>query len=171
MSLRIRAGALVAACTLAICGAAAASAGQKSFAETYPVASRLCAKVEAGTEGKRLRASATQLKSDCSTLRTSFETARTAVLAAHHAVSATRTADRASADAACAGALLHKPSCAKARAKELNQLAHLNGQRIKANHAYYRAAEAARVAFWSAVRALPGGKALVPDKPIREHDD
>jgi hypothetical protein len=156
---------------LAVPGVAGASAGQKSFAETYPVASRLCAKTEQGTEAQKLHASAPQILADCTSLKQRFEAARTAVLAAHRAILAARLADRAAANAACIGALLHKPSCTKARLTELNKLNHLNAQRILANRAYYRAAEGARIAFWTAIRALPGAKSISPDQPIHVAND
>lgn len=156
---------------LATSGVANAAAGKRSFTETYPVASRLCAKTELGVEAKKLRPSAAQILADCSALKLSFETARTAVLAAHRALLADRTADVTAANAACAGALLHKPSCTKARLTELTKLGHLNAQRILANHAYYREAEAARTTFWSKIHALPGGKGIVPDAVIHVQND
>ncbi|HEV2980398.1 MAG TPA: hypothetical protein VGX51_03125 [Solirubrobacteraceae bacterium] len=156
---------------LAMPALASAHAGSKSFAETYPVASRLCANIERGSGPKRLRASAAQVTADCSALRLSFNTAHTTVLAARLRIARTAAADRTAAALECAGALTHKPSCTKARTKETLELQHLLAQRKSANHAYYRAAESARVTFWNAIQALPGGKGIAPDKPIKPLSD
>lgn len=168
MTLHTRAGALTAACTLGICGVAAASAGHRSFEKTYPLASRLCANVAKGAGPKRLRSSArsTKVLADCAALESSFKAAQLTVLAADSSIAAARAAQHASVTSACAGTLEHKPSCTHARHKARKVLDGLEQQRIRAAHTYYVGVETARRAFWSEIHAVPGGADVVADKPI-----
>jgi hypothetical protein len=166
MSIRIRAAALTAACTLGICSAAAANAGQRSFEQTYPIASKLCAKVAKGDGPKRLRSSAAKVLADCETLQASFKANRLAVISTDTSIAAARTAEHASVLSACGGTLVHKPSCSHARRKGHKVIEGLEAQRVHAARGYYKATEAARRAFWAQIHALPGGAKLRADNPI-----
>lgn len=155
------------AATLALPGSAGAVAGSKSFNQTYPVASRLCANVARGAGPKRLHRSATQVLAGCSLLQGAFNAQRASVLAAEASIAHAVAADRAAADASCAGHT-HRPPCARARVKERKELGALGRQRVHAARSYYAAVEGARVAFWTAIHALPGGAGLHPDAAIPE---
>lgn len=171
MSLRTRAGTLAAACTLGICGVAAASAGHRSFEKTYPLASRLCANVAKGSGPKHLRSSAVKVLADCATLEASFKASQLTVLSADSSIAQARAAQRSSVLSACAGTLVHKPSCDRARHKARKAIVNLEQQRIRAAHTYYVAVETARRAFWKAIHALPGGGGIQADKPIPLEND
>jgi hypothetical protein len=161
------AAAVAAAATLGLSGVAGANAGHRSYQKTYPVASRLCAEIARGEGPKRLlRHAGASVLADCSTLQASFTAATTTVLAAEASVVHSRAAVNATTKAACAGKLANRPSCRKTRAKADQALQALEHQRVLAAHAYYRAVEAARRTFWTAIRALPGGRLLREDAPI-----
>jgi hypothetical protein len=168
MSLRIRAGALTAVCTFAICAVASASAGHRSFEQTYPLASKLCANVAKGGGPKSLRPSKTQVLADCSALQTGFKASQLAVLTTDTSIAHERATQRASVLSACAGALAHKPPCTHARRKARKALEILEQRQIRAARNYYKAVEAARRAFWAQIHALPGGAHVLADKPIPE---
>src|ERR1700716_2224861 len=91
---------LAATVTLALPAVAGAKAGDRTFQQTYPVASQLCAKVAAGKEGKRLKRFATQVLADCSALQSGFTAAQSTVLAARAALTAQIAADHAAIAAA-----------------------------------------------------------------------
>jgi hypothetical protein len=165
-----RAAAVAAAATFVLPGVAGASAGQRSFAQTYPVASRLCAEMVRGEGPKRLRHSAASVLADCGALQANFTAARTAVLAAETSIAQSRASERAATKLACAGRE-HSASCISARRKHGKAIEALESQRVHAAHTYYHSVEAGRRAFWTAIRALPGGRALREDVPIREHSD
>jgi hypothetical protein len=162
------AAAVAAAATFGISGVAGATAGQKSFTQTFPLASHVCAATAEGKGPKRMRASAASVLVDCATLQGNFTADRTAVVSAVSSITQARANERAAITASCAGALAHKPSCAHARSKHVKALVQLARQRHQAVHTYYHSVEAARRAFWTAIRALPGGAALREDPPVRE---
>jgi hypothetical protein len=152
---------------LALPGAAGASAGKKSFAETYPVASHLCTEISRGAGPKRLRHSAARVIADCTVLQGNFNAARATVLAAETALTAEGAPARAALAAACTGAGKARLACDKTHKKDRALLTQLGHQRIHAAELYYQSIETSRRAFWSAIRALPGGKDLREDARIR----
>jgi hypothetical protein len=165
------AAAVAAAATFGLSGVAGASAGEKSFAQTYPLASRMCAAMARGEGPKRLRHSSASVLADCATLQANFTAARTAVLAEDASIARARASERSAIRFACAGRLDHRPSCVKARHKHGKAIEQLNRQHIQAVHTYYHAAEAARRAFWTAIHALPGGARVHADAPVPERSD
>src|SRR5205807_9527929 len=88
---------------LALAGAAGAAkpphAGELTFQQTYPHASRVCTEVAAGGGLKRLRPFAAQVAADCAALQAQFNTAHTTVLAQFAAIAAARAAQRAATTA------------------------------------------------------------------------
>jgi hypothetical protein len=166
MSLRTRAGTLVAACTLGICGVASASAGHRSFEKTYPVASKLCANVAKGGGPKHLRPSSAKVLADCAALEASFKASQLAVLSAEASIAAARASQHAAVKSACAGTLAHRPSCIHAHHSATKALEGLDKQSIRGARAYFKAVEAARRLFWAEIHALPGGAHLLADHPI-----
>lgn len=161
------AAAAAAITALALPGAAGATAGKASFAQTYPVASRLCTEASRGAGPKRLRHSRAQVIADCSQLQANFNAARASALATKAALAAQGAAARAGLAAPCTGTGKAKLACDKSHATDRAMLAQLGRQRIRAAHLYYDSIEASRKAFWASIRALPGGKDLREDTRIR----
>jgi hypothetical protein len=161
--------ALAAAATVAPPAAAAPKrAGERTFQQTYPEASRLCAEIASGTGQKRLRQRrfATQILADCAALENGFNAARASLLAAKASIASARAADKAIAASACAGAAVKTAACATSRHKQQQLLNALTAEQIREVHVYYFTVEANRRVFWSAIRPLPGGARLRPDTRI-----
>jgi hypothetical protein len=150
----------------AMAGAAGPKAGEKTFQQTYPLASKLCASTVAGTEGKHLKRSATQVLADCTTLQSAFTAAQTTVLAARTTLTAQITADRALVTTACPTPKDTAAVCVQTRTTENKAIATLRAQRLAAVRHYYKTVEANRAAFWKAIRALPGEGHVHADQPI-----
>jgi hypothetical protein len=161
------AAAAAAIAALALPGAAGASAGKRSFAQTYPVASRLCAAVSSGKGPRRLHRSTARVLADCSMLQGNFTAATAAVLATDAALTAQAAPARAALAVMCTGNDKAKLACLKAHDADRAVLAQLRRQRVHAAQIYYESLETSRKAFWSAIRALPGGRDLREDARIR----
>jgi hypothetical protein len=165
-------GAVVAAATaasLAIPAVAGARAGDLTFVETYPRASRLCASVAAGKH-KHLQRFAAQVQADCAVLQNGFTAAQSAVLAERAVLTTALGADRAALALACPPALASRPACENTRDVEHRALVALRRQRIHAARRYYKAIEAGRDVFWRAIHALPGEGRVRADAPIEVQD-
>src|SRR6266566_1131463 len=93
-------------------------AGAKSFQQTFPVASRLCAEVAEGVRHPVLRRSAARVRVDCALLKRRFHAARTAVIAARTAFLAMRAAEHAATVLTCAGPAARSHACLLARVRE-----------------------------------------------------
>jgi hypothetical protein len=159
---RLRLG--LAACTCALLvlpAAASARPGQRSFDQTYPVASRLCTKIAAGRGPAKLRPDASQVDGLCGTLKTSFTTAQGTYFATVTPLKEQATALVTATREACAT----RPSATCRTTREENAAA-LKGLRAKvaaAGKTYRASIESARQTFWSAVHSLRGGAAITPD--------
>jgi hypothetical protein len=154
------------AATLAIAGPAGAKAGEHTYQQTYPFASRLCAHVQAGKGPIHLRPFAAQVLADCATLKSGFAAAQSAVLAAQASFASGLAADRAAIAAACTPPVKNRPLCRTTRRSEHAAIAALRHQHTAALHLYYTTIEANRHTFWAAIRSLPGGKGIPTDRPI-----
>jgi hypothetical protein len=147
---------------------AAASAkpkpGEATFEWTYPVASRICAKVAAGTENKHLKANLAEVQAACTTLQSSFTQAATTVLSARNTLEPQIAADRSSTAAACATA---KPVLACNHTRHANEIAihSLAVQLRLAKHTYFVSVDAARTAFWAVIHTIPGEHRAAADQP------
>lgn len=74
---RLRLLMVISACALfAVPAVADARPGKRGFNQTYPHASRLCAKVADGHTPPRLAGSTDKVNAACATLKTSFTTAQ-----------------------------------------------------------------------------------------------
>jgi hypothetical protein len=153
--------------SLAIPAVAGARAGDLTFQQTYPVASRVCANVAAG-KAKRLQKFAPKVLADCSTLQASFTLAQSTVLAARAVIDSQVAADRAAFAVACPTAVAAKPPCPSKHAQEQDALASLRRLQMQNARAYWRAVETARRRFWHAIHALPGQRHAHEDAPIAE---
>ena len=155
--------------SLAIPATAGAKAGDRTFQETYPGATRLCAEVAAGKR-KRLQPFATRILTDCSALQTGFTAAQSAVLLSRGATAASIAIDRAAIALACPPPLVGHPACEHTRHVELLAIATMKRLQTHAARRYYRIIEANRRLFWHAIKALPGTRHLRADAPIVEQD-
>jgi hypothetical protein len=142
-------------------------AGERSFQQTYPVASPLCARVSAGTEGKRLKRSVAAVSADCGALESSFTTVQSEVVIERAALRAQIAADNATITAACP-VVVPPPgvACDQARKVDGTAVAGLRSQIHRDARRYYRRVEAARARFWAAIHALPGESRVRADAPI-----
>ncbi|HEV2973387.1 MAG TPA: hypothetical protein VGX69_00135 [Solirubrobacteraceae bacterium] len=161
----IAVAALAATLVLSISGVAAARAGDRSFQQTFPIASPLCARVAANTEGKRLKRFAPRVSADCGALQSTFTAAQTAVLAVRQAVTPQLTADRAAVAAACPPGR-QSPACRQAHRVNDHAIDVMAHRLQVAARQYYRTIELARERFWNAIHALPPGRHLRADAPI-----
>jgi hypothetical protein len=159
------------AATLAVTGTAGAKAGERTFQQTYPVASQLCAKVAIGKGPKRLRPFAAQVAADCTTLSSGFSAAQSAVLAAQASFASGLAADRAAIAAVCTPPVKNRPLCRSTRRSEHAAIVALRREHTAALHLYYTTVEANRHAFWAAIHSLPGGRGIPADRPIRQQSD
>ncbi len=142
-------------------------AGERTFQQTYPVASVLCARVSAGTEGKHLKRFAARVLADCATLESNFLGAQSTVLSARAAILAQMAADRAAIAAACPVAVkAPRPLCPRTLRIDNAALETLRHQKRAAARRYYRNVEAGRDRFWNEIRALPGEHHARTDAPI-----
>jgi len=148
---------LAGAALAAVCAASAGAApsAQKTFPQTYPVVSRLCAEVAKGEGPVRLQPYAAQALADCATLESAFNEASSAELAAQAPVTAALATERHAAPSACARPRLQAAACAVARQSRHATIKSLESQHASVEHTYHQALEANRLAFWSAIHALP----------------
>jgi hypothetical protein len=149
-----------------VAGASTPKAGEKTFQQTYPLASKVCANVAAGTESKHLKKFAAQITADCTTLQTAFTASQTTVIAARTTLTAQITADRAAITVACPTPKDQAAPCLSTRATVGKAVDALRHQRLLAVRHFYKAIEASREAFWKVFRALPGEGHVHADQPI-----
>lgn len=155
--------AVTATAALGLTGIASAKAGDRTFAQTYPYASALCAKAGAGTLPRRLRASAAQVQAACNTLQSGFGPLQSAVAQAQTTFQAGVAADRAKVQAACRP---RTPSCRSTRIEVRADLRNLRAAHRLAVRTYYVGVESNRRTFWATIRSLRGGRSVKSDQPI-----
>jgi hypothetical protein len=148
---------------------ATVKAGERSFQQTYPVASRVCTEVVAGKR-KHLQHSRAQVLADCALLESNFLAAQSTVLAARASITAAIVADRAAITTACPPPSAGLPACESTRSSEQLAIKALRLQQVQAAHSFYLAIEANRRHFWSAIRALPFERHLHGDSPIAQQN-
>ncbi len=155
----------VVAAMLLLPGLAAAKAGDKSFAQTYPYASALCTKVAAGQTPPKLKGSEAKVGQACATLQNAFGPLQSAAQAANAQLQSGIQNERATMKQACQpGAVRAK--CRAARRTGRHVIASLRSQHRAAVRLYYTSIEANRRTFWATIRALRGGATITPDQPI-----
>ena len=168
MAKRVLGTAAIAATTamLVVPSVAGARAGDRTFAQTYPVASHLCTEVAAGKRPRLKKVAATVL-ADCAALQANFTAAQTAVLATRASIASQVAADAALIKAACPQSQVGKPACENARHSENAAISSLHAQGRAAARLYYKTIEANRHTFWHAIHLLLGASHLPADKPIK----
>jgi hypothetical protein len=158
------------AALLAIPSAASARAGDRTYQETYPVASKLCTEVAAGKR-PRLHRFAARIQADCAALQAGFTVAQADVLAARTTLGAAIAADRAAIAAACPPPMVGHPPCERVRDSEDPAIDVLHRQLVNAARRYFRVVEAHRRVFWRDIHAIGVLRHLQADLPIAQHDN
>jgi hypothetical protein len=156
--------------TLMSAASAMALPGTRTFAETYPFASALCVKAEAGTLGKRLEPSRDQVRSACRTLDQPFAGLEATVTNAEAEYSQIVANESALVVAACPQPITtaERPACRTARSNRRNADSTALLARHNAVVAFVGSVEANRVTFWTAIHSLRGGAGVAADPPITQ---
>jgi hypothetical protein len=149
-------------------GAGATKAGDKTFAQTFPVASRLCTDVAAGKR-PRLKAVAETILADCTTLETNFSTVKSSILATRASTATQIAADKALINAACPAPATEKPkpACVNARKTQTKAIGALRKALTAAARNYYKTVESDRRSFWHSIKLLRPLAHIHADKPIQ----
>ena len=142
-----------------------ATASARTQQQTYPVATRLCARADAGKLPKRLAASSDQVKAACAALTTAYTAAQSDFTTATASLTQQTKDAIATARTTCKAAIAahDRTACQAAVATERQTLSGLRDQRRTATQAYRTALGAARKAFWTTIHGLPGGAGLTAD--------
>ncbi|MGD0980069.1 MAG: hypothetical protein ABR946_01160 [Solirubrobacteraceae bacterium] len=156
--------------TLISAASAMALPGTRTFVQTYPFASALCVKAEAGSLGKRLEPSRDPLLNACTTLKLPFAGLEATVTSAEAQYSQTVANESALVLAACPQPLTQaeRPACRTARMNRRSADSSALLARHDAVVTFVNAIEANRVTFWSTVHSLRGGAGLAADQPIAQ---
>ena len=171
MRTRVLAG-LGAAIVITLMSAASAMAlpGTRTFATTYPFASALCVKAEAGSLAKRLETSRDQVRSACRTLEQPFTGLEATVTSAETQYAQTVANERALVVAACPQPVTRAehPACRTVRLTRRSADSTALLARHDAVVAFISALEANRVTFWTTIHSLRGGAGVTADPPITQ---
>jgi hypothetical protein len=171
MRTRVLAG-LGAAIVITLMSAASAMAlpGTRTFATTYPFASALCVKAEAGSLAKRLETSRDQVLSACRTLEQPFTGLEATVTSAEAQYSQTVANEAALVLAACPQPVTQaeRPACRTARSNRRTADMSALLARHNAVVTFVSSIEANRVTFWTTIHSLRGGAGLTADPPITQ---
>ena len=147
------AGATV-ALALTVTTSAFARAGDRPFAQTYPVASALCVKAHAGTLGSKLEPQAAAVITACDTLENAYGPLVSTVDAAEATYLSVVSKQKGLVTAACPKPVTNQSACAAARATAKSTIATARSTEQAAVTAYHTAIEANRTTFWSTISAL-----------------
>jgi hypothetical protein len=147
--------ALMATLTFAV-SATAGVPGTLTLAQTYPVATSLCAKATAGTLPPRLQRNRSAVETACTTLADGFTPLVTAVTGAESQYTQTLANASAAVAAACPTPLTaaDRPACHGARVQARLTDAQARLTRRDAVETYRNSIEANRLAFWSTIASL-----------------
>jgi hypothetical protein len=171
MRTRMLAG-LGAAIVITLISAASAMAlpGARTFAQTYPFASALCVKAQAGSLGKKLEASRDQVLSACATLEQPFAGLEATVTGAETQYSQTVANEKALVLAACPQPVTQaeRPACRTARLTRRSADSSALLARHDAVVTFVGSIETNRVTFWKTIHSLRGGADLTADPPIKQ---
>lgn len=148
--------------TLAVTGVASAKAGDRSFQQTYPVASRLCLRAASNTLPRRLQPQSANVIAACNALQSGFGPLQSAAQSAQAAFASGVQSALATLHAACA---FGQPrlTCRAAIRQARVTIHVLRIQRRAAVRSYYIGIEANRRTFWATIRSLRGGARIRAD--------
>ena len=139
---------------LTVTASASARAGDRSLAETYPVATELCAKAHTATLPPRLESKVASVIVACNTLENAFAPLVVTVDAAEAQFLSTVAAQRALVAAACTKPVKDHAACESARATARTTDRAALATRQAAVLAFHTAIEANRTTFWTTIAAL-----------------
>jgi hypothetical protein len=142
------------ALTLTVTTSAFARAGDRPFAETYPVASALCVKAHAGTLGSKLNPQAGAVVTACDALENPYGMLVSTVDAAEAIYLNVVSTQKGLVTAACPRPVTNKATCSTARATAKSAIAAARTIEQTAVTAYHTSIEANRTTFWNAISAL-----------------
>lgn len=157
------------AAALVLPGVASAKPGTRSFDETFPVASALCAKGAANTLPKRLQGDQSQIAGYCATLQSAYNAAVTTGQTAETTFTTGVQTARSAVQAACPTprtTQAERQACRQARRQGQLTITSLRGTWRLAVRQFHVSIEQARLNFWSAIHALRGGAGITPDQPM-----
>jgi hypothetical protein len=142
--------------TLVFVGSAAAVPGSKTVAQTYPVATALCAKASAGTLGKKLEPHQALVLMACTTLEDPFPTLVMTVTAAETQYTNTIGDQQALVTAACVTnpTVAEHRACRAARKQRKLVDASARFARSAAVQSYYTSVRSDRSTFWTTINSL-----------------
>jgi uncharacterized protein (DUF3084 family) len=143
----------------------AAHPGQRGFGQTFPIASRLCQRVDNGHAPGRLNDSVPQVVAACGTLKTSFTAAQNAYFTTVGPIKTAATTAIQTLRQTCRQARQNHTHavCRDARKATRATLKGLRQQVAAAATTYHTSVEAARKAFWTTIHGLKGGSAIAAD--------
>ena len=147
-------GCIATACALASAGTAFARAGDRSVAQTYPVATALCVKARNSALPKGLVANRAGVLAVCDRLDNAFGPLVTTVDNAEAAYLATLGQQRSLVAAACTRPVASRAACTDARHTAHRTDAATLATRVAAVAAFHAAVEANRATFWTTVAGL-----------------
>jgi hypothetical protein len=133
---------------------AIARAGDRTAAQTYPVASALCVKARTGTLPPRLTGSRDAVIAACDALINAFGPLVSTVDAAESTMLGTISAQRALVAAACAKPVADRTKCQDARATALSTDAAARVTLRAAVAQFHASVEANRNTFWTTIASL-----------------
>ncbi len=140
--------------TLTVTASALARAGDRTAAQTYPVATALCVNARAGTLARRLEPGAAKVIIACDTLANAFGPLVSTVDGAEAQFLSTVSNKKSLVAAACPRPVKDHAACAavRATAHTTNAAARVTLQSAVAT--FHTAVEADRTTFWSTIQAL-----------------
>lgn len=142
--------------TLVFVASAAAMPGANTVAQTYPVATALCAKAATGSLGKKLEPNQAQVLAACATLEDAFPPLVLAVTAAETQYTKTITAQHGLVSAACVTnpTAAERMACRAARSQRKLVDASARFTRRAAVQLYYSSVRGDRSTFWTTIDSL-----------------
>jgi len=150
--------ALGVAAALAVPTAASARTGDKTFQQTYPVASIVCTRFATGKERPRQVQFAPTVAAACSLLETEFTGAQTTVLNARNTLQPQIASAEAQVNAACPTPAQRAQliACRTTHKAEDAQIRSLVAQWHAAAHQFQSSLQTARTKFWDTIHTVPG---------------
>lgn len=153
---RMLIGSTAAACALVLvsAGGAFARAGDRTAAETYPVASALCVRAHTGALPPKLTASKAAVVAACDTLLTAYGPLVSTVDAAESTLLSTLSTQKGLVSAACPVPVVNASACQSARATAIAVDGAARLAEGAAATQFRASVEANRATFWTTIQSL-----------------
>jgi hypothetical protein len=146
--------AVATAIALTVTATASARAGDRSFTETYPVASALCAKAASATLPPKLAPAAMSVSAACDKLENAFPTLVSIVDTAEATLLDTVSTQKGLVATACSKPVTNPTTCATVRASAKSTDLAARSLEQTAVVGYHTAVEANRMTFWHTISTL-----------------